>query len=803
MEFTRRYLPMEWEERWRREKERRKQVMEEGGTRFEEENRRLQWIKAYNDSRMGMKEREGTEKSRNGTTKRDKDQEKEKQGMSKCKRDAYPSKIFKALEEMRQRSVLTDLTLSVDSGLLLQAHALVLAAVSTIVQQMLQERDGKNKMFLGLSPEVSDLGLSAVLEFAYTGTITGLNRESLAQVRAAALSLGVPRVLELCREEEEERKRKRNGSKKMEEHRKISAVEQMEVSLWCIRQLWEEGVGCDVELEAEGQAFNAHKVFLTASSDYFHAMFSSGMRESRQASVSLLLIGAHELEALLHCCYSGTLDLDWDCVFELACRALQFQFQPALSLCLGFLRQHIDLHSCLDVVAFAEAYMISDLLEAAEDFFLVHFQEVAATPKFQDLPPEKLLDFLGRDGLCTPSELAVFRAAVTWIEKDPEERLPQAREVMAGVRFPLMTFREFREVRAVNLQMECSSEDDVDLYGSALKEFGFGGSCSKVQHRVRHPKDALVLVGGDQLHDGQRIPSRQLWFVNSLRNGTGLVKEIEWRILGEMPEQARFRHGVGVLDGKLYMAGGCHYYAKADTMRSAYRYDPLTNSWERLQDMLEKRSNFMMVVRGGSLYAIGGDRDLTINLDSVEKYSPESDAWSFVHPLDQPLSGHATTVLDDEIFISGGFNCKYQCLVSMLLYHPEQGTTYLADMAQDRALHCMETLANRFYVAGGSCNLRKFYTDQLACETYNPVTDSWAMFTPLPLSHVGAASAVLEEKVYVLGGYCQEDYSEARLVHRYDPVTQRWENMGKLAGPVTDLRACLLRLPAELRELKV
>uniref|UniRef100_W5KP04 Si:ch211-63p21.8 n=1 Tax=Astyanax mexicanus TaxID=7994 RepID=W5KP04_ASTMX len=513
-----------------------------------------------------------------------------------------------------------------------------------------------------------------------------------------------------------------------------------------------------------------------------------------------MLIGAPELEALIHCCYTGTLVLGWDCIFEITCSALQFQFQPALSLCLGFLWQHIDLNSCLDVAAFAEAYMISDLLEAAEDFVLLHFHEVADTPKFQDLPAQKLLDLLEHDGLCAPSELAVFRAVVTWIEADPEERLPLAQGLMAGVRFPLMTFKEFREVRAVNLQMECSSDCSIELYGSALKEFGFGVSCPKVQHRVRHPKDALVLVGGDKLEDGLRLPSRELWFANSMRSCLGMVKEMEWRILGEMPEQARFRHGVSVFDGKVYVAGGCHYYATANTMKSVYRYDPLKNSWERLADMLEKRSSFIMVVRRGILYAVGGDRDINTNMDTVEKYSPDKDTWSYVQPLDQPLSGHAATVWEGEIFISGGFNCKYQCLVSMLLYHPERGTTYLADMAQDRALHCMEQLANRFYVAGGACSLNKFYTNQLSCESYDPMTDTWTTFTPLPQAHVGAASAVLEEKVYVLGGYCQEDYTEARMVHRYDPITLRWESMGNLVGPVSDLRACVIRLPEDLRK---
>lgn len=172
---------------------------------------------------------------------------------------------------------------------------------------------------------------------------------------------------------------------------------------------------------------------------------------------------------------------------------------------------------------------------------------------------------------------------------------------------------------------------------------------------------------------------------------------------------------------------------------------------------------------------------------------------SFVHPLHQALSGHAATVIGKDIFISGGFNGKFECLSTTLLYDQEKGTTHLADMAHDRALHCMESLRGHLYVAGGVCNLRKFYTDQPSCEVYDPVGNSWTAFATLCVPHVGAASAILEGKIYILGGYCQEDYSESGLVHRFDPSMHRWEQMGKLPGAVTDLRACLLKLPHHLR----
>ncbi|XP_071371382.1 kelch-like protein 33 [Centroberyx affinis] len=821
MEFTRRYLPMEWEERWRREKERRRRVIEEGGEGIEQDNRELRRIVAYNDTRMGLVsgrgEREGLEVKMSSQEGRGEGKTEEAFGdknegldykVHTCSSQTHPKEIFKALKEFRDSSLLTDLTLSTEDGRSFYVHSPVLAAVSSLIQERLRGKSAERKddemdmevhrwsMFL--HPEVGHAGLQAVLEFAYTGSILALNRDTVGKIKAAAQTLGVHRVLDLCAKEE----RTIEGRNHKKEEKKISAAEQMKITLQSVRQLWTEGEGCDVILDVDGASLHVHRVILAASSDYFRGMFTCGMRESHQPRVALPFLLASELAPLIGCSYSGALPLSWECVFEITCTALQLQFQTALSLCLDFMRREMDASSCLDVASFAEAYGMSELLEEANDFVLRNFWQVSATAKFQDLPAEKLIDFLRCDGLCVPTELAVFRAVVSWVEADPEERLSQAGLLMTGVRFPLMTFREFREVRAINLRMECSGNKEVELYGSALKEFGFSLPKTQDLCRVRRPKDALVLVGGDQLNPdiGQRIPSRELWFANSLRSGTGLVKAMEWRRLGEMPEKPKFRHGVGVMEGRLFVVGGCDFYTKEDTMKSAYRFDPMQDSWKRLADMQEFRSNFPVVVRAERLYAIGGDKELNTNVDTVEVYNTDSDSWSYVQPLDQALSGQAVTVVDGEIFVSGGFNCKYECLVSMFLYHPERGTTYLADMTQDRAQHCMEALRGHLYVAGGVCNLRKFYTDQQACEVYDPAADSWSAFTSLPVPHVGAASVVLEEKIYILGGYCQEDYSESGLVHRYDPSTQRWENMGKMPGAITDIRACLLSLPQHLRQ---
>lgn len=230
-----------------------------------------------------------------------------------------------------------------------------------------------------------------------------------------------------------------------------------------------------------------------------------------------------------------------------------------------------------------------------------------------------------------------------------------------------------------------------------------------------------------------------------------------------------------------------------------FRYDPFQDNWEILAGMQEKRCSFSVVVLDGKIYAIGGCCDPDY-LESVEQYCPVSNSWSFACPLDLPLGAHVAKVTRGQIFVSGGMSDNNQCLASMFVYHPETGSTYLANMVTPRAYHCMETLSECLYVAGGStADHNMAVTDQLACEVYNPATDSWTTFAPLPVPHVGAGSVVLEGKFYLLGGYSQEDYSDTMMVHRYDPSMQRWENMGKMPGPNNDIRASVLCLPPHFR----
>ncbi|KAM4714713.1 kelch-like protein 33 [Anableps anableps] len=740
----------------------------------------------------------------------DEDENEEEDDAKLYHKDNYPKIIFLALKEFRDYLILTDLTLNTEDGRSFCVHSIVLAAVSSLIWIKLNERKEENKSIneskavdtsagshgwsVSLGPEVDCVGLEAVVEFAYTGLILCLNEQNVDQIQVAARAMGTPRVLALCDLYKENSTKPGRDNKRG----KLTALEQMTINLDSIKRLWMDRIGCDIRLEALGGSVLVHRVILAVSSDYFHAMFTLGMKESLQSCVSLPFLLASDLEILIGSSYNGALALSWTDIFEITCITLQLQYQPALSLCFSFLQYEINAYTCLDVVSFAEAYEITHLLEAADDFVLRQFQEVACTSKFKDLPAKQLLKYLNSNSLCVSSELVVFNAVVSWIEAKPSRRVKLAEELMNTVQFSLMTFKEFKEVQSQNIWCDHIL---TEVYKKAFEDFCCNQTPPKSQCRIYLPKESLVLTGGDQISEDlcSRSVSRDVWFGNSVRSLAGTNKAIEWRRLGEMPESSRFSHEVAVLNGQLYVFGGKKYYGRGDIFNSVYRYDPLQNSWECLCEMQEKRSSFSVVVLDGQIYAIGGYFEPD-HMDTVECYCPTTNSWSFTQSLDLPLGGHVAKVFKGQIFISGGQNTDQLCLASMFLYHPETGSTYLASMSKPRAHHSMESLGEHLYVAGGiTINDNMTIIDQLACEMYSPAANSWTAFTSLQVPHVGAGSAVLEEKFYLLGGYSQEDYSDTNMVHCYDTTTQKWENMGQMPGPNNEIRACVLCLPKHLR----
>lgn len=119
---------------------------------------------------------------------------------------------------------------------------------------------------------------------------------------------------------------------------------------------------------------------------------------------------------------------------------------------------------------------------------------------------------------------------------------------------------------------------------------------------------------------------------------------------------------------------------------------------------------------------------------------------------------------------------------------PRQETprwTQRAAMPTSRSRAASAVIDGRLYVVGGET----ISGDTDAMEMYDPNFDTWQVLPPRPVAARNASAAALDGKFYVAGG-CNGDLPLAS-VHVFDPDSQGWDEVASLPAP-----ACALTLVA-------
>ncbi len=86
--------------------------------------------------------------------------------------------------------------------------------------------------------------------------------------------------------------------------------------------------------------------------------------------------------------------------------------------------------------------------------------------------------------------------------------------------------------------------------------------------------------------------------------------------------ERRFKPGAAVLNDRVLVVGGYSYTPPADFKSSVESYDPSTDKWSLVAEMLEGRYAHTVGVLNGFVYAVGGTNPSL--LDTVEWFQPGS-----------------------------------------------------------------------------------------------------------------------------------------------------------------------------------
>ncbi len=130
----------------------------------------------------------------------------------------------------------------------------------------------------------------------------------------------------------------------------------------------------------------------------------------------------------------------------------------------------------------------------------------------------------------------------------------------------------------------------------------------------------------------------------------------DWTDRSPMPLPRNHFGGVA-LDGKLYTVGGQHGHdgcQNGQNLPYLHRYDPVTDEWTRLADMLRDDSHMEggIFTIDGKIYSIGGQSQGAL----TERYDPLTDRWEILPDceLPEPLLGVNARIFQDKLYVAHG-----------------------------------------------------------------------------------------------------------------------------------------------------
>lgn len=81
----------------------------------------------------------------------------------------------------------------------------------------------------------------------------------------------------------------------------------------------------------------------------------------------------------------------------------------------------------------------------------------------------------------------------------------------------------------------------------------------------------------------------------------------------------------------------------------------------------------------------------------------------------------------------------------------------------------------------------------MAC--FHPDADSWSLVATLPGGHGEPGVAVLDHRIYVLGGRSHDRGNCMKYVHVYNADSDEWGSEAELKERVSGLAACVALMP--------
>ncbi len=228
-----------------------------------------------------------------------------------------------------------------------------------------------------------------------------------------------------------------------------------------------------------------------------------------------------------------------------------------------------------------------------------------------------------------------------------------------------------------------------------------------------------------------------------------------WTTKEPMPS-ARYGFGIAVVDDKIYVIGGCSRWNSWSCANQVY--DPATDTWKELTSIPEQPNFVGATAINDKIYVISGLATFLppyVSYELNQVYDTKTDSWGLETPILQQVHDYGSAVVDNKIYILGGYDIGYEPQDKDLtqIYDPENET-----WSYGRSLPTAIWGASAGATSGVLAPKRIHLLKENIHYVYDPENDSWTEETPMLTSRSYVGVAVVNDEIYVIGGYDGENY---------------------------------------------
>ena len=269
---------------------------------------------------------------------------------------------------------------------------------------------------------------------------------------------------------------------------------------------------------------------------------------------------------------------------------------------------------------------------------------------------------------------------------------------------------------------------------------------------------------------------------------------IKWTSKENLPLPHRNGKAVAA-GGKIYFMGGYCPATKEERESSNFEYDPLQDRWTSKARIPVGRSNFALVAFENRIFVTGGDPVLP----NHDLYLADENRWEALASLSIPRQHIDGARIGHKIYVVGGVMRNPQAPEDAERQAPRTITpaveiydihenSWSLGLPLPEARHGVQVAAvgGKLYAIGGATAQNEGRTISSALEKYDPGSNTWESLSDLPFPILGPGSAVVGEKIYVVGGSTIEDgiRKASDKVCFFDTRRNRWGMGTPLPKPI-------------------